>query len=55
MLYLSVSLTNHLENFINTSGKNKILFLKEGYADSQGLFTYDDKSRYEGEWRDVDQ
>ena len=45
MLYLSLSLTNQLENFMNRSGKNKTLFLKEDYADGQGSFTYDDKRR----------
>jgi len=38
--------TNQLENFLNTSGKNKILFLKEDYADGQGTFTYPDGSKY---------
>ena len=38
--------TNQLENFMKTSGKNKILFLNEDYADGQGTFTYPDGSKY---------
>ena len=37
---------------MKTSGKNKILFLKEDYADGQETFTYPDGSKYVGEFKD---
>ena len=36
---------------MNKSVKNKILFLKEDYADGQGSFTYPDGSKYAGEFK----
>ena len=32
--------------------KNKIFFLREENGDGQGIFTYSDGNKYEGEWKD---
>jgi len=34
------------------TSKQKVLFLKEEYADGQGKYKYLDGDSYEGEWKD---
>mgnify|MGYP000353734854 CR=1 FL=1 len=36
---------------MNKAGKQKVLFLKEEYADGQGKYTYPNGESYEGEWK----
>jgi hypothetical protein len=35
---------------MNKESKQKVLFLKEEYADGQGKYFYSDGASYEGEW-----
>ena len=34
------------------SNKNKVVFLKEKFANGEGAFLYPDKSKYEGNWNE---
>jgi len=38
---------------MNKAGKQKVLFLKEEYADGHGKYFYSDGASYEGEWKMV--
>ena len=33
------------------ASKQKVLFLKEEFADGEGTFKYPNKSKYEGQWK----
>ena len=36
---------------MNKASKQKVLFLKEEFADGQGKYSYSDGASYEGEWK----
>ena len=36
---------------MNKAGKQKVLFLKEEYADGQGKYTYPNGESYVGDWK----
>ena len=37
---------------MNAKSKEKVLFLREEFADGEGIFKYSNRSKYEGHWKD---
>ena len=36
---------------MSDNSKEKVLFLREEYADGEGTFKYSNRSKYEGHWK----